>query len=70
MEPPVADGARDSAAPAAGPGAAPQGPLVVPGVYTVTVLAAGRALTGTLRVDGDPRVTFSDADRKRLAPYK
>jgi hypothetical protein len=64
MEPPIADGARDNAAPAAGPGAPPQGPLVVPGTYTVTVRAGGRALNGVIRVDGDPRVTFPDADRK------
>src|SRR5438046_8924951 len=64
MEPPIADGARDNAAPAAGPGAPPQGPLVVPGTYTVTVRAGGRILTGAIRVDVDPRVTFADSDRK------
>ena len=64
MEPPIADGARDNPAPAAGPGAPPQGPLVVPGTYTVTIRAGERALNGAIRVDGDPRVTFPDADRQ------
>ena len=45
-------------------GGAAQGPLVLPGVYTVTVTAAGRTLKGELRVDGDPRTTFTDADRR------
>ena len=36
---------------------------MLPAVYTVTVNAAGRSLKGELHVEGDPRVTFSDADR-------
>jgi hypothetical protein len=43
------------------------GPLVLPGVYTVTVTVAGvggKPLKGELRVEGDPRVSFSDADRR------
>jgi len=66
MEPPVADGARDG--PAAGAaGAPPLGPLVLPGVYTVTVNGVGveaRTLKGELRVEGDPRVNFPEADRR------
>ena len=45
-------------------GAPPAGPLVLPGVYAVTVEAAGRTLKSELRVEGDPRITFSDADRR------
>jgi photosystem II stability/assembly factor-like uncharacterized protein len=59
LEPPL-DGPRESPN-------APQGPLVLPGVYTVSVLAGGTdgaVLKGALRVDGDPRVVFSDADRR------
>jgi hypothetical protein len=36
---------------------------VVPGAYAVAVRVAGRELKGPIRVEGDPRVTFSDADR-------
>jgi photosystem II stability/assembly factor-like uncharacterized protein len=63
MEPPMPDGAREATA-VGGFGGAAQGPLVLPGVYSVTVNAAGRLLKGELRVEGDPRVTFSDADRR------
>ena len=63
MEPPVPNGPRDVPA-AGGFGGAPQGPLVLPGVYGVTVTAAGLSLKGELRVDGDLRITFSDADRR------
>ena len=62
MEPPLPDGAREAPA-VGGFGGSPQGPLVLPAVYTVTVNAAGRSLKGELHVEGDPRVTFSDADR-------
>jgi hypothetical protein len=62
MEPPVPDVLRET--PAGAFGGPAQGPLVLPGVYTVTVRAAGRSLTGELRVEGDPRVAFSDADRR------
>ncbi len=63
MEPPVPAGSSGTVS-AGGFGAAPLAPLVLPGVYTVTVNAAGRTLTGELRVEGDPRVAFSDADRR------
>jgi photosystem II stability/assembly factor-like uncharacterized protein len=63
MAPPVPD-AQHEAPSAGGFGGPAQGPLVLPGVYTVTVGAAGRSLKGELRVEGDPRVTFSDADRR------
>jgi photosystem II stability/assembly factor-like uncharacterized protein len=55
--------ARDAPA-VGGFGGAPQGPLVLPGVYTVTVNVAGRSLKGALHVEGDPRVTFPDTDRR------
>ena len=59
MEPPTPD--RDAAGGGFG---APPGPLVLPGTYTVTVRAGGRALTGQVRVEGDPRVSMTDADRR------
>ncbi|MBZ5559097.1 MAG: glycosyl hydrolase [Acidobacteriia bacterium] len=61
MEPPTPD--RESPA-AGGFGGAPQGPLVLPGTYTVTVRAGGRELKGQLRVESDPRVSMTDADRR------
>jgi hypothetical protein len=63
MEPPVADAPRDMAPPTGAPGGAPQGPLVIPGAYTVTVTAVGRELKAPIRVDGDPRVAFPEGDR-------
>ena len=63
MEPPVPAAPRETPA-AGGFGTAALGPLVLPGVYTVRVDAAGRSLNGELRVEGDPRVTFSDVDRR------
>jgi len=63
MEPPAANGARETPV-TGGFGAPPQGPLVLPGLYTVTVSVEGRSLKGELRVEGDPRVTFPDADRR------
>ena len=63
MEPPVPD-AQHEPPPASGFGGPPQGPLVLPGAYTVTVRAAGRLLKGEVRVEGDPRAVFSDADRR------
>jgi photosystem II stability/assembly factor-like uncharacterized protein len=66
MEPPVGGAAQE--APAGGTvGSSPLGPLVLPGIYTVTVSvggAEGRTLKGEVRVDGDPRVNFPDADRR------
>lgn len=38
------------------------GPAVVPGDYTITLRAAGRQLSKTVRVSLDPRVKVSDAD--------
>jgi photosystem II stability/assembly factor-like uncharacterized protein len=45
-------------------GALLQGPLVLPGSYTITIDAGGQHLRGELTVDGDPRVMFSDRDRR------
>jgi photosystem II stability/assembly factor-like uncharacterized protein len=42
------------------------GPFVLPGVYNVTLSAAGQRQTKPVRVLGDPLVTIADADRKRL----
>jgi photosystem II stability/assembly factor-like uncharacterized protein len=58
LDPPFNEGPRE---------APPQGPLVLPGVYSATVQSASGdfpALKGTLRVEGDPRVAFNDADRR------
>jgi hypothetical protein len=35
----------------------------VPAAYAVALRVGGRELKGPLRVEGDPRLTFSDADR-------
>ena len=40
-----------------------RGPFVVPGSYTVTVRAAGRESTSTVRVDPDPAFPMTDAER-------
>ena len=63
MEPPVAENPRETPF-VGGPAGAPQGPLVLPGSYAVTLDLPGRQLQSELRVEGDPRVTFSDADRR------
>lgn len=44
----------------------PLGPLVLPGVYTVRLLAGGHSLTQSLTVKMDPRVTASAADLEAL----
>jgi photosystem II stability/assembly factor-like uncharacterized protein len=47
-----------------GRGAPPQGPLVMPGTYTVRVTIPGRApLTGAVVVEADPLPKFSSGDR-------
>jgi photosystem II stability/assembly factor-like uncharacterized protein len=40
----------------------PQGPLALPGTYTVRLTASGKTLTAPLTVKMDPRVTASRAD--------
>ena len=42
----------------------PSGPGVLPGTYTVRVAVAGDTATGTVRVDADPRVSVTAADRR------
>ena len=64
MEPPIPSAAPGAAAAAAPLGGALAGPLVLPGVYTVTVGAQPKALKGELKVEGDPRVAFPDGDRR------
>jgi photosystem II stability/assembly factor-like uncharacterized protein len=44
----------------------PQGPLVLPGTYTVRLTAGGGEQTATLTVKMDPRVTASSADLEGL----
>jgi hypothetical protein len=63
MEPPVQENSHEVPA-VGGFGGATLGPLVLPGVYTVTVSAAGRQLKGEVHVEGDPRIAFPDADRR------
>src|SRR4029077_5946323 len=63
MEPPVAENAREAPL-GGGAAAASQGPLVLAGSYAVTVNLPGRQPRGALPVEGDPRVPFSDADRR------
>ena len=63
MEPPVAEGARETPA-GGGFGGPALGPLVLPGTYGVTVRLLSRQLAGEIRVEGDPRANFSDADRR------
>ena len=63
-EPPIPGPSREGStfvAPLAG---APAGPLVLPGVYTVTVGAQPKTFKGELKVDADPRVVFPDGDRR------
>jgi hypothetical protein len=45
---------------------APQGPLVVPGVYTVRLTVDGKSETTTLTVKMDPRVHLSQAELEAL----
>lgn len=44
----------------------PQGPLALPGTYTVRLTANGKALTAPLTVKMDPRVTATRADLESL----
>ena len=41
----------------------PQGPIVLPGVYTVTMEVAGETSSSTVEIQADPRRTMSRADR-------
>jgi photosystem II stability/assembly factor-like uncharacterized protein len=62
MTPPL--GEREAAAGPGGFGGPPSGPLVLPGDYRVVVRVPGQELRGTVKVEGDPHVSFSDADRQ------
>jgi photosystem II stability/assembly factor-like uncharacterized protein len=44
----------------------PQGPLALPGMYTVRLTASGRTLTATLSLKMDPRVTATRQDLESL----
>ena len=59
---PIRAGGGDDDAPAAGAGM--PGPLVMPGVYTVRMMAGARTLEQKVEVREDPRVDVSPADRK------
>ncbi len=59
VEPPIADMVRGGGL--AGP---LLGPTVMPGTYTVTLTAGGRAQSKKLEVQLDPRLHVADADRR------
>ncbi len=64
LESPIADEPQQAEG-VGGFGGSPNGPLVMPGSYHVSVTVPGRPpLRTDVRVDADPRVTFSDADRQ------
>jgi photosystem II stability/assembly factor-like uncharacterized protein len=44
-------------------GAAPQGPVALPGTYTVSMAVDGERFTSTLEIHADPRRTMTRADR-------
>jgi photosystem II stability/assembly factor-like uncharacterized protein len=48
-------------------GFGPRGLKAAPGDYTVTISVAGHQLAKTVRVEEDPRIQISDADRAQLA---
>src|SRR5262249_25505416 len=52
---------RDGSSGGAGASA---GPLVLPGPYTVTIGGLARPLKGDVRIEGDPRVSVPDGDRR------
>jgi hypothetical protein len=64
MDPPLGDPPADAAPTAFG--GLPQGPNVLPGTYTVSIEAphVKRELKATLKVEADPRIVVSDADRR------
>jgi hypothetical protein len=46
-------------------GGGARGPRVAPGDYTVKLTAAGKQATGTIRVEEDPRIQITAADRQK-----
>jgi photosystem II stability/assembly factor-like uncharacterized protein len=44
-------------------GGAPQGPVALPGTYTVSMTVGEETFTGTLRIEADPRRPMTHADR-------
>ena len=46
-----------------GGGGVPSGPIVLPGVYTVSMTVAGETLSSTVEIQADPRRPMSRADR-------
>jgi len=45
-------------------GGPPQGPVVMPGVYTVSLSAAGSTTSATVEIEADPRRPMTVADRR------
>jgi photosystem II stability/assembly factor-like uncharacterized protein len=64
IDPPIEADLRAGSTAIGGFGGPPLGPLVLPGTYSVTIDGAAHPLKGELKVDVDPRVAFSDADRR------
>ncbi|MDA0329924.1 MAG: hypothetical protein O2958_13065 [Gemmatimonadetes bacterium] len=56
-------GGRGGAGGGGGRGGAPQGPIALPGVYTVTLNAAGGTHSSTVEIQADPRRVMTAADR-------
>ena len=46
-----------------GGGGAPQGPIVLPGVFTVSMTVAGETFSSTVEIQADPRRPMTRADR-------
>ena len=46
-----------------GGGGAPSGPIVLPGVYTVSMTVAGETFSATVEIQADPRRPMTPADR-------
>ena len=46
-----------------GGGGTPQGPIVLPGVYTVSMTVAGETFSSTVEIQADPRRPMTRADR-------
>ncbi len=64
MDPPIAPDDREPASAGGGFGGSPNGPTVLPGAYAFSIKAGGHDMTGSVQVEGDPRTTFADADRR------
>jgi photosystem II stability/assembly factor-like uncharacterized protein len=62
---PEQPGAAQAGGGGGGFGGGGRGPRVPPGEYAITVSASGKEATATLRVQEDPRIQISEADRAK-----